>query len=149
MKKRICAILLVASMALNAAFVISYFWGGKGKPVEEQQVQLDRDLNLSKNQENEIQAIIRTFRLTLLRFKQDILSKRMEIVEELGDPEFNSENLTAKVEELNELENRLNLAFIDTIIEVSGILNSSQRIDFLLKLSRNWFFVENGGSDHL
>jgi Spy/CpxP family protein refolding chaperone len=149
MKKRILPILLVASLALNAAFVVSYFMGGKAEPEQEHQVRLDRDLNLSESQENKIQAIIRTFRLTLLRFKQDILSKRMELVEELGDPEFNSEKLTTRVEELNELENRLNLAFIDTIIEVSGILNSSQRIDFLLKLSRNWFFVENGGSGHL
>lgn len=144
---KLVRIILVASLALNTAFIVSYFFGGKSNPEEENLEEYRMDLNLQDKQQKEIEAIIKTFRINLLRFKQEILSKRMEIIEELGDPEFDPENLKAKTNELNELENQINLGFINTLIEINGALSTRQRIDFLLKLSQNWFFVKNGGSD--
>ena len=66
----------------------------------------------------------------------------MDIIDELGDPAFNLENIKTKIDELNELENRLNLEFVGTMVQITNILDSKQRLDFLYKLSENWFFIQ-------
>lgn len=66
----------------------------------------------------------------------------MDIIDELGDPASNLENIKTKIDELNKLENRLNLEFVDTMVRVTNILDSKQRLDFLYKLSENWFFIQ-------
>jgi len=100
-------------------------------------------LALEEGQRKDLENIIRNFRIELLQFKQDIIAKRMEIVEGLGDPDLDIENLTSRTDELNELENQLNLAFVNTIMKVNTVLDPKQRIDFLLKLSRRWFFIKD------
>ena len=83
------------------------------------------------------------FQINLLKFKQDILEKRMDLIEELGDPEFEIENINAKVGQLNELENNLNQAFIETLIQINGTYDSKQWLNLLSKLSENWFFIKD------
>jgi uncharacterized membrane protein len=137
-------IVLAASLAFNIAFVASAVhrtlkWR---KHMSERHQMPAADLALEKEQKEELEAIIRNFRIELLQFKQDIIAKRMEIVEGLGDPDLDIEGLTTRTNELNELENQLNLAFVNTIMEVNTVLDPKQRIDFLLKLSRRWFFMD-------
>ena len=45
------------------------------------------------------------------------------------------------VEHLNE-QLPLDLEFVDTMVRVTNILDSKQRLDFLYKLSENWFFIQ-------
>ncbi len=140
--------LLAASLAFNLAFIAtSVYRTIKWRQHIEKRHQLPSvDLALEETQKKELESVIREFRLELLQFKQDIISKRMEIVDGLGDPDLDIDNLTARTNELNELENQLNLAFVNTIIEIGAILDPKQRIDFLLKLSHNWFYFKDGRS---
>ena len=136
---------MVASLALNLAFisttVYSKFFSKEIKADEEITFKTEFDLN--NKQKATINATIKKFKIDLLKFKQDILEKRIDIIEELGDSDFNLENIENRAKELNELENQLNMIFIDTLVQINSILDSKQRINFLYKLSKNWFFIEN------
>ena len=137
-------IILTASLALNLGFISTYIYKNVSRKSHrpEKIVKYDEKLELKKEQKEAIDAVIKTFRIDKLKFKQDILEKRMDIIDELGDPAFNLENIKTKIDELNELENRLNLEFVDTMVRVTNILDSKQRLDFLYKLSENWFFIQ-------
>ncbi len=142
---RLWKILLAASLAFNLAFVASSVYRTiKWRQHIAKRHQLPAaGLALEEGQRKDLENIIRNFRIELLQFKQDIIAKRMEIVEGLGDPDLDIENLTSRTDELNELENQLNLAFVNTIMKVNTVLDPKQRIDFLLKLSRRWFFIKD------
>jgi hypothetical protein len=150
MKGKGIKILLVASIALNLAFLSTtifkrYFSAEKKKKKE---IVIKTDLNIKEDQKEKIQTIVKKFRVQLVKLKQDILDKRIEIIEELSDPEFNFEILKTKTEELNEFENLLNDNFINTLIKINNLLDSKQRLGFLLRLSKNWFFISEPSSTH-
>ena len=145
MKGKWIKIIFVASLALNIAFIstsiYTNFFPKKIKP--EVEFEFANGIKLNDSQKEKMNATMKNFKLELLRFKQDILEKRIDIIEELGDSEFSLENLENRASELNVLENQLNLIFVDTLVQINGILDSKQRIDFLYRLSKNWFFIEN------
>jgi len=153
-------ILLVASLALNAAFAGKYILRKINpprhqKPFHKKLVknpgenpgvkQIRSELNLSKEQLKEVRSIIKQYRIDMLGYKQEILNQRIDIIESFSDQQFNQEDLTKKTAALNELENQLNLSFIATLVKINDLLDSQQRMDFLLKLSRNWFFIDDSG----
>ena len=76
-------------------------------------------------------------------------AKRVEIVEELGDPLCDPQQIARKTEELNQLENQLNRDFIAALLKINDILEPGQRLSMIYGLSRNWFFFnprpESGG----
>jgi len=57
-----------------------------------------------------------------MRYKQEILEKRIDIIDELGDPSFDPQTITTRTDELNQLENELNLLFVDTLIRINALL---------------------------
>jgi len=150
MKSKWIKVLLIASLALNLAFlsttIIRKYCSTKNKISKE--IIIKTDLNLKKDQKKKIQAIVKNFRVQLVQIKQDILEKRIEIIEELSDPEFNFEIVKAKTEALNDFENQLNANFVDTLMGINNLLDSKQRLNFLLKLSKNWFFISEPSSTH-
>lgn len=137
-------IILTASLALNLAFAATYVYKNvlAEKSRHKKKIKYETNLDLKKEQKEQIDAIIQKFRVSKIQFKQDILEKRMGIIDELGVPELNLENIKTKIDELNELENRLNLDFVDTLVRITNILDAKQRLDFLYKLSENWFFIQ-------
>lgn len=144
MKNKGLKILLVASIALNLAF-----FSGLGikkflnRDKEQETVLNFRiDLDIHQNQKNHLDTIIKQFRLRLIKSKQDILEKRIEIIEELSDPEVDFGVLKTKTQELNKYENQMNNNFVETLININNLLDEKQRLSFLLKLSQNWFFME-------
>ncbi len=149
MKNRWIKIILAASLALNLAFgstlVYKNFFKKKSLPGAD--IRLDTQLKLQEEQKKGIDLIIKRFRINLVRFKQDILEKRMDIIDELGNPDFDLESIKVKTEELNELEDQLNLAFVDTLVQLTHILDSRQRLNFLYELSQNWFFIKKNASN--
>ena len=134
---------LAASLALNIAITVPYlyheFFKKHGPPSEH--IDLSTDLNLNAEQKEKIDTIIKQFKLTLMQYKQDILEKRIDIIDELGDPEFDPTRITARANELNELHAKLNLFFVETLMQVNAQLEPQQRLNFLYKLSRNWFLL--------
>jgi len=135
-------ILLAASLALNLAFIASFIYK-RMTPAQmrrPRRIEFASVIELNPQQKQEIEKISKKFRLDILRYKQDILDKRIEIIEELSDPEANLEIIEGKTKELNELEAQLNHNFIQTLMQVTSVMDSQQRINFLLKLSNNWFF---------
>ena len=73
----------------------------------------------------------------------------MEIIEELGNPACDPQKVNGWTDELNLLENQLNRDFIATLLKINDMLEPSQRLNLLYRLSRNWFFFnrepEKGG----
>ena len=144
MKNKGLKILLVASIALNLAFFsglgIKKFLNRDKK--QETVLNFRIDLNIHQNQKKHLDTIIKQFRLQLIKSKQNILEKRIEIIEELSDPEVDFGILKTKTQELNKYENQMNNIFVEALININNLLDEKQRLSFLLKLSQNWFFME-------
>jgi len=146
MKAKWLKLVLAASLALNLAFAVPYiynkFFVKHKEPKKEIKLETKTTLNLQKEQKTQLDSIIKKFRLNLMRYKQEILEKRIDIIDELGDPEFDPETITTRTNELNQLENELNLFFVDTLIQINALLEPGQRLNFLYKLSKYWFFID-------
>ena len=98
----------------------------------------DKNLNLNPEQKIEIEELLKEFSVNLVSIKQEMINKRMGIIDELSSPEPNLDLISSYVEESNKLESDLNLGFVEVLINVSNILGPGQNIDFLLKISRRW-----------
>lgn len=151
MKNKWVKIILIASLAFNLAFISTAIYKKffvKTKKIE-REIKFEDKLQIKDMQREEMNLISKKFNINYIKFKQDILEKRMEIIEELSDPEPNFENIEKLTAELNEMENQLNTNFVDTLAHINSILDSKQRLNFLYKLSKNWFFMENnkGGTN--
>ncbi len=144
MKNKGLKILLVASIALNLAFFsglgIKKFLNRDKK--QETVLNFRIDLDIHQNQKKHLDTIIKQFRLQLIKSKQNILEKRIEIIEELSDPEVDFGILKTKTQDLNKYENQMNNIFVEALININNLLDEKQRLSFLLKLSQNWFFME-------
>ena len=142
MQNKWLKIILVASLAFNLAFVSTAVYRKFTAPRENRGKLMDKeDSKLKEEQKGKIKRIIKKFRISISDYKQDILDKRIAIIEAMSDTEFNLEDIEKKTEELNERENQLNLLFVDTLIRINALLEPEQRLNFLYKLSQNWFFI--------
>ncbi len=142
MKINKLSIILIISLALNLGFVISFYVIKSHKIIHHKRVK-EFGINLNNEQKKELNQILNEFKIILFEKKQEILSKRIDIIDELGKPDFDINSINSIVEELNQTENTLNKDFINTIIKICHILNLEQKIEFLYKLSKNWFFLQN------
>jgi Spy/CpxP family protein refolding chaperone len=135
-------IILVASLAFNLAFVSTAVYRKFTAPRKNTgKLVCKEDFKLKEDQKKQIRRIIKKFKISLSDYKQDILDKRISIIEAMSETEFNLEDIEKKTEELNERENQLNLLFVDTLIRINDLLEPGQRLNFLYKLSQNWFFI--------
>jgi Spy/CpxP family protein refolding chaperone len=142
-KNKIVPLLLTVSLALNLAFLAAFIY----KKVRHHPMpppEFRSDFGLKTDQEAKAHDIIRKFKINSILFKEDILEKRVEIVEELGNPLCDAEKINKKTEELNQLENQLNRDFITALLKINAILEPEQRLNMLYSLSRNWFFFNRG-----
>ena len=148
MKNKGFKILLVASIAMNLAFLsVLMINAFNNRALKRHSGNKDRTkLNIHQNQKEILDNIINRFRLQLIKSKQNILEKRIEIIEELSDPEVDFGLLETKTGELNEYENAMNNTFVETLIDINNLLDEKQRLSFLLKLSQNWFFINESTS---
>jgi len=146
MKKEIIKIVLIASLAFNLAFIgMGIFRVIKTDKTDKQQgSSFAGQYELSEDQSAKLDEIVRNFRVKLSENKSDVLEKRIDIIELLGDPEFKTETLEEKLKELNEIENELNEEFISTVMEVGAVLDQGQWVKFLYNISRGWFFSGSG-----
>ncbi|NIM18005.1 MAG: periplasmic heavy metal sensor [Candidatus Aminicenantes bacterium] len=150
MKNKWLKIILAASLALNLAFVSSTIYrkvtdrqkAGKTGNEHKQETPFKSEFNLKEDQKTGIKKIIREFKMNLLKYKQDILDKRIDIIEAMSETEFNPDDIDTKTKELNRLENELNVLFVEALIQINALLEPEQRLKFLYRLSRNWFFIE-------
>jgi Spy/CpxP family protein refolding chaperone len=149
--RKIITFLLTISLTLNLAFLAALVYkkvlikkDGIRPPLE-----MKNDFSLAAGQEKQLRDTIHKFKINSLQSKEDIRDKRVEIIEELGDPACDPENVNKLTDELNGLENQLNRDFIAALLKINDILEPSQRLNLLYRLSRNWFFLspirEKGG----
>lgn len=144
MKNKWIKIILVASLTFNIAFISKAIYNrafAKGKTNAED-LTLKTKIALNNGQKEKLNLIMKKFRVNLVKSKKDVLEKRIDIIEQLSDPEYDLDILRSKTNELSEIENQLNLTFVETLVEISDVLNSKQRLNFLLNLSENWFFIK-------
>jgi Spy/CpxP family protein refolding chaperone len=146
MNSRWIKILLAASLAFNLAFVATaiYRYFTAPEKVSSRKTPKEQELKLGENQRSDIEKIVKAFRIDMLEYKQKILDKRIAIIEAMSDTEFNPEEIERRTGELNKLENQLNLAFVDTLLQINALLEPQQRLNFLYKLSKDWFFINKG-----
>jgi Spy/CpxP family protein refolding chaperone len=148
-KSKVLTLLFTVSLALNLAFLAAFAFNkiAQHRPVPPSEFK--SDFGLKAEQETKIREIVRKFKINSILFKEDILDKRVEIVEELGNPLYDAEKIAKKTEELNQLENQLNRDFITALLKINDILEPDQRLNMIYGLSRNWFFFhhrpEKGG----
>jgi Spy/CpxP family protein refolding chaperone len=144
MKNKWIKIILVASLTFNIAFISKAIYNRaflKDKTSAED-LTLKTRIALNNDQKEKLSLIMKRFRINLVKSKKDVLEKRIDIIEQLSDPEYDLDILRSKTNELSEIENQLNLTFVETLVEISDVLNSKQRLNFLLNLSENWFFIK-------
>jgi Spy/CpxP family protein refolding chaperone len=135
--------LLAMSLALNLAFLAALVYKRylRHKSVPKPPLEMRNDFSLSAGQEKRVREIIHKFKVNSLLAKEDIRDKRVEIIEELGHPDCDPKTVNSLAGELNQLENQLNSDFIATLLQINEILEPSQRLNLLYRLSRNWFFL--------
>jgi len=144
MQNKWVKIIFTASLAFNLAFVSTAVYRKFTAPRENQGKAIYKeDIKLDGEQKEKIKQIIKQFRITLSDYKQDILDKRIAIIEAMSDTEFNLDDIEKKTKELNERENQFNFLFVDTLIRINDLLEPGQRLNFLYKLSQDWFFIDN------
>jgi len=142
MKNNFFKYILIASLSFNIAFIgMGLYKKISGRKIEELKKPTgELLLKLEKSDKGKLNKIISEFQRQLVSFRSDILDKRIEIIQELGDPEFTIENVKKKIDELNDIENELNYSFMDTLIEISSVIGQNQWLKFLYNLSEKWFF---------
>jgi Spy/CpxP family protein refolding chaperone len=149
---KILTFLLTISLALNLAFLAAlvYKMALHKKDVARPALEIKNDFRLSAGQEKQVHEIIHKFKINSLLAKKDIRDKRVEIIEEMGNPACDPQKVNNLTAELNQLETQLNRDFIAAMLKINIILEPSQRLNLLYRLSRNWFFFnrepEKGGS---
>lgn len=143
MKNRVIRIIFVASIALNLAFFSNLIYKNffKNRSGQQAKIGFESKIKIDNEQRKILKSIMKKFRIKMIGYKNDILEKRIEIIEEFGDPVFDLVTIKEKAKELNEVESQLNITFINTLIEINDLLSSKQRLKFLLDLSKNWFFI--------
>ena len=142
MKKTVFRIILAASLALNLSFLgagIYRMISKEGSP-DLKKPSIRALYELRDQQRVKLDEIVKNFRVKLVTNKSEVLDKRIDIIELLGNPEFKTENLEDKLLELNDIENELNYEFISTILEIRTVMDPDQWLKFLYNLSRRWFF---------
>jgi DNA-binding MarR family transcriptional regulator len=150
MNQKWIKIILVASLALNLAFV-SYFVYEKFEQKsyresrryqrrEKKAPRRDR-VKLTDEQRKKIRKIFKAFRIDSMGYKKDILDKRIAIFEAIGTD--NLEVIEERTNELNQLEAQLNHRFVGTILKVNELLEPEQRFKFLQHMGENWFMLRN------
>ncbi len=146
MKKEFIKIALVASLALNLAFISAGFYrlAKSGNNVETQESGTGARYKLNEDQQKKIDEVVKNFRLRLVENKSDVLEKRIDIIELLGNPEFKTETLEEELLKLNDIEGELNYEFVSTLLEIGVVLDRVQWLEFLYDLSKGWFFSGSG-----
>lgn len=147
MKNKWMKIILAASLALNLAFVSTAIYREvthrhKTGKEHKHEMTFNPEFNLDQDQKEKIKKIMREFRMNLLEYKTDILDKRIGIIEAMSETESNPDDIDTKTKELNRLENELNVLFVEALIQINALLEPEQRLKFLYRLSKNWFFIE-------
>lgn len=150
-------ILLVASLALNLAFISTMAYNKltgdksnrkrKWNPQKREQAFKER-LNLSDQQFTDIKEILKDFRMKSMEYKQEILDARIAIIEAMGETDFNPQEVEIKTSQLNQLENKVNLLFVESMMQTNALLEPEQRLKFLYNLSRKWFFIRRCPDHH-
>jgi len=142
-KSRIIGLVLTVSLALNLAFLAAFVYRKAVHARPAPPPDFKSDFGLKAGQKLRVHEIVRKFKINSILFKEDILDKRVEIVEELGDPLCDPQQIARKTEELNQLENQLNRDFIAALLKINDILEPGQRLSMIYGLSRNWFFFDH------
>lgn len=143
-RNRVATLLLVVSLALNLAMLAAYAYNRLRPRRVPPPLEFRNDFGLAAGQDARVREIIRKFKINSILFKEDILEKRVEIVEELGAAQCDRDRVTRKTEELNALENQLNRDFIAALLKINDVLEPEQRLNMIYHLSRNWFFFDRG-----
>jgi uncharacterized membrane protein len=143
-KGKVTTLLLIVSLALNLALLAGLVYNRLQRRAPVPPPEFRGDLDLAPGQDGRVREIVRKFKINSILFKEDILEKRVEIIEELGNPLGDPEAIAAKTEELNQLENQLNRDFIAALLKINDVLEPQQRLNMIYHLSRNWFFFKRG-----
>ncbi len=142
MNKTVFKIILAGSLALNLAFLGAgiYRLVTRDNSHDLRKPSTSTLYELRDKQRTKLDEIVKDFKVKLVSNKSEVLDKRIDIIELLGNPEFKTENLEEKLLELNDIENELNYEFVSTVLMIRTVMDPEQWLKFLYNLSRRWFF---------
>ena len=150
-KNRALVLILILSAALNLAFIASRIYSKfvPLRPPAPPAFEFQTGFRIDPAQKEKVDELLRKFKIDSIAFKEDIVGKRIEILEELGNPGYDVNRVREKTGELNQIEARLNDRFINVLLEINDALTPGERLELLYQLSTNWYFVnhkpEKGG----
>lgn len=150
-RSRVLVLLLIISAALNLALIASRIYSGiiPARAPVPPAVEFQPGFRIDPAQKERVDTVLRKFKIDSIAFKEDIVAKRIEILEELGNPGYDVNQVREKTAELNQIEASLNDRFIETLLEINDTLTPRQRLELLYQLSTNWYFLnhnpEKGG----
>lgn len=141
MKKAVFAVLLAASLAVNAVLLYQKVSDKKKvyKSWESRVVKNDIKIKFTKEQREQIREILHRSREIFSENRMKILELKMKIVDEIAAPSEDPADISEMVKELNSLEGYINVDFVNTLISISEVLEFDQRVAFLTRFSKAWF----------
>lgn len=89
-RNRLLVLFLIASAALNLALIASRLYSKivPARPPVPPSVEFQPGFRIDPAQKERVDTILRKFKIDSIAFKEDIVAKRIEILEELGNPGY-------------------------------------------------------------
>ncbi len=140
MKKAVFAIILAASLAVNAVLVYKHY--EKPRFDKEPVPRFNKEavkLKFTKEQKEKIREILYKSREGFSEHRMKTFELKMKIIDEIAAPSTEPADISEMVAELNSLESEMNVDFVNLLIRVSEELEFEQRVAFLTRFSKVWF----------
>jgi len=154
MSKRIFVFILIASLALNAAFIASWagyrmsrgFADDRGKvlpTVEKHEIwcPLHRSLNVSKEQWQQLEPHLLEFRKKSQGICEQVNQKRSEMIDILSSADPDRQAITDKQKEIQAAQQKMQQLVIEHLLFEKSVLNSRQQEEFFQLFRRKCRFA--------
>jgi Spy/CpxP family protein refolding chaperone len=163
MSKRILIFILVASLALNIAFVASWAgyrfsqgfaddWGQVLPTDEKDEIwcPLHRSLNVTKEQWQQLEPRLLEFRNTSQSICEQVNQKRGEMIDIISSPDPERQTIYDKQKEILAAQQKMQQLVIEHLLFEKSVLNSRQQEEFFHLFRRQCRFApgQNAGRKH-
>jgi len=142
MDKKVLAVILVISVAINVAtvFTLGYFWWTRHTATEQevlvrtphmmhdwQQTRMAKELGLSDHQIEEMRKANEEMRMAMQPLREELFKKRQELMSLLRDEDLDREKAEMLIEQIAELQAKHDAQIFDRLLTMKGILTPEQR----------------------
>ena len=130
MRKKLLILVLVLSLAFNAAVlgaILYHFWIGWERTLPAEDTLRDRDLRLNPQQSDAIEVLHGELEKEAYPIRGRIYTCRQELFELLQADTPDSTAIDAKIDEINDLQRRMQATVVDYMLRERELLDEEQR----------------------